>query len=106
MDMLYSLPALHTLIIAVGEDREDLPADQVAAILDLFFSKCLRLERLCIAFDKNCDIWCRSRDDRNLTGWSEVSRVRVNDPRGRFHYLETIDPRVETGLVVKKSFFG
>jgi len=91
--MVSSLPALRTLVIFVEEDQEGLSADRVKIILYTFFSRSSLLEKLCIGSNEICEIWCRSRDDKNFTGWGEVSYVIANKSRGRFDYLEIIDPR-------------
>ena len=91
MDIICTLPALRTLVVSVGE-RKVLFADQMEALAEVF-SNCLLLEKLCVASDKFCDTWSRSGDNGSPGGWSEVSYVRLNKPRGTLDYLEVIDPR-------------
>jgi len=97
--MVSSLPALRTLVTFVEEDQKDMSTDRVKVILYAFFSKPSFLEKLCIGSNEICEIWCRSRDD-TPTGWGEVSYVIANKPRGRFDYLEIIDPRAGWNIAV------
>jgi len=90
--IFYSLPALRTLIISMSRQYWHKFTDQDENVLKIF-TECPLFEKFCVASDESCDIWTRSRDDGNLAGWSEVSYVRVDKPRGRLDHLEVIDPR-------------